>query len=384
MTKKDTDMEIIENESKAGILPLTPDKMLNLPQMTIGEFIRNAREEKDFSLKKISRHTKISVSLLELLENDKLEELPNKAYVIGFIKSLSSVISFDKEEAIKLCDHTYDVIRPEMKRLKVDVLKETDIEPNQSPAILIAVVMVFFLIGVTAFFYNSSKAKKVKIVQTQFLNSDAPLKKPSASFKVESTMKEIAANEIAQTEETTKVEKKEVNLATMEEEAKEDPVAVKAQKDIKEEKESAELKLRQLPSKLYSINKETTDESLKKHVPLSMQNSVIAGKQNLFITAVDGDSWITYKKDNDPVKKFTLTKGKNLLIRGDLIRVFMGNLQASKLFLNNELLDITTKSGVKSLVFPETEAKSYKLPLFIFKKNGDVVPSDEYDVSNDI
>ena len=119
-------------------------------------------------------------------------------------------------------------------------------------------------------------------------------------------------------------------------------------------------------------------EALATHVPEQFQQSIEEGKQNLFINAANGDTWITYKKDNDPIKKFILKKGKMLMIRGDEIKIFFGNVLETKVFLNNQLLSIKTKSGVKSIVLPESLARETKLPLFIFRKDGSVQTSDEY------
>ena len=104
--------------------------------------------------------------------------------------------------------------------------------------------------------------------------------------------------------------------------------------------------------------------------------------ENVYISAYAEDSWITYKKDQEEVKSFVLKKGRTLLIRGKEIRLILGNANATKIFYNNELIDIQSKSGVKSLVFPETANQKYKIPLFIYnEKKGQFLPSDEVKVS---
>ena len=109
-----------------------------------------------------------------------------------------------------------------------------------------------------------------------------------------------------------------------------------------------------------------------------MKTAVYPGKQNVFINAVTGDTWITYKQDDAPIKKFVLKKNRTLLIRGDEIRLFLGNINVTKIFLNNQLLDIDSKNGIKSLVFPKENKAKYVLPLFLFKEDGTVITSDEY------
>ena len=98
----------------------------------------------------------------------------------------------------------------------------------------------------------------------------------------------------------------------------------------------------------------------------------------MFINAVDGDTWITYKADDQKVKKFVLKQGRRILIRGEVIRLFMGNINVAKMFLNNRPLIVQSKTGVRSLVFPQEVSSNYKIPLFIYKKDGTVETSEEF------
>ena len=115
-----------------------------------------------------------------------------------------------------------------------------------------------------------------------------------------------------------------------------------------------------------------------KRYTANIKNAKIAGKQNVFINAVDGDTWITYKSDANPIKKFVLKKGRTLLVRGDLVRIFLGNINVARVFLDNKPLTITSRSGVKSLVFPQEKASEFKLPLFIYN-SGKAITSSEYE-----
>jgi len=149
------------------------------------------------------------------------------------------------------------------------------------------------------------------------------------------------------------------------------------EKNDGEKKEEKKLSFRSIPEKLYEMAEDKNQELLKQYVPMNMQSSVISDKQNVFINAVDGDTWITYKKDDDAIKQFVLKKDKNILIRGDEIRLFLGNVNATKIFLNNDPISLQSRSGVKSLVFPQSAAKRYHIPLFVFE-GGNVMTSDEY------
>jgi cytoplasmic iron level regulating protein YaaA (DUF328/UPF0246 family) len=68
-------------------------------------------------------------------------------------------------------------------------------------------------------------------------------------------------------------------------------------------------------------------------------------------------------------------------MRGEKIRLFIGNTKTLKIFYNNKLISL--KGGTtKNLVFPEELKTKYMSPLFVFQKDGSVVTSDEYIKAN--
>ena len=83
--------------------------------------------------------------------------------------------------------------------------------------------------------------------------------------------------------------------------------------------------------------------------------------------------------DDQDIKKYILKKGQYVLLRGDLVRVFLGNIGAGTVFLNEKPLILKSRSGVKSLIFPQSQAKDYVLPLFIYnQKTGGAITSEQY------
>ncbi|MFW5887688.1 MAG: hypothetical protein ACOCUH_02710, partial [Bacteriovoracia bacterium] len=58
--------------------------------------------------------------------------------------------------------------------------------------------------------------------------------------------------------------------------------------------------------------------------------------------------------------------------------IFFGNVNALKIFYNNQLVNAPSRSGVKSLVFPPENQKEYMTPLFPNDKRGRAYTSKEY------
>jgi len=67
-----------------------------------GAFLKKMRQEKGWSLEKVSEETKILLSILKNLENDEYENLPPPVYLKGMIKKYANFLKLDKEKVLGL------------------------------------------------------------------------------------------------------------------------------------------------------------------------------------------------------------------------------------------------------------------------------------------
>lgn len=67
---------------------------------SLGEKLKNVREEKGLPLKKIEEETFISLRYLKALEEGRWNELPGKAYILGYIKKYSRLLDLDENEVV--------------------------------------------------------------------------------------------------------------------------------------------------------------------------------------------------------------------------------------------------------------------------------------------
>lgn len=370
---------------------------------TIGEYLRTHREAKGYSIKVVAQHTKINVTNLEHLERNEFDKLPNIAYLKGFVRNYAKILNLDEKEAVDILCQSQGHIEREVSTptskienidMNVDLSSKDDSRipetsynaPNKNVgaiykfggAIVVATLVAFLFFRASdenETNQTSSNTQQIQEVKDEIQESV----EESTLQTAEENNQESASQELAQEttqdeavviEEETKTEVQEPVVETKK------PEPVEEKKAEKKETEE-EITLRPLPTPLYTFAS-PTDEELQELLPEKYKQSVVEGKQNLFINAFKGDSWITYKADDEPIKKFILKEGRQLLIRGDEIRIFFGNVHVTKIFLNNQLLDIKSSSGVKSLVFPEESVSKFKIPLFIFnKKTGEVSPSSD-------
>ena len=62
---------------------------------TVGQILKEARENKLYTLEDIEKHTKIRTEMLEALERDDYEKLPPLIFIQGFIKNYGKFLGLD-------------------------------------------------------------------------------------------------------------------------------------------------------------------------------------------------------------------------------------------------------------------------------------------------
>lgn len=68
--------------------------------LTLGEKLRQAREERGFTLGDVAEQTRISSLYLESIENDDYRILPGGIFNKGFVKSYAKFVGINEAEAL--------------------------------------------------------------------------------------------------------------------------------------------------------------------------------------------------------------------------------------------------------------------------------------------
>jgi hypothetical protein len=82
----------------------------------IGAVLRQERERRYISLDAVSRGTLVRVDFLELIEEDRLEELPSGAYARGFIRSYASYLGLDPAPFLQAHERRFAPLAPELSQ----------------------------------------------------------------------------------------------------------------------------------------------------------------------------------------------------------------------------------------------------------------------------
>ncbi len=154
-----------EKELKAKLEQEKENIVLPSKKENVGDILKNKRLETNKSIEEISDYLRIKAHYLSALEENKFNNLPGNAYVIGFIKSYASYLGLDvssiilqyKQETGAFAQNTQTSMEDENS-----VIKDPVINSNH---IIIASVIVLF--GIIVMSMTSSKNVETASIKAQ-------------------------------------------------------------------------------------------------------------------------------------------------------------------------------------------------------------------------
>lgn len=72
---------------------------------TLGQYLKREREFRQISLREVATATRIGLSALQALEEDRCETLPGEVFVRGYLKSYARHIGLDLSDVLLRYDH---------------------------------------------------------------------------------------------------------------------------------------------------------------------------------------------------------------------------------------------------------------------------------------
>jgi cytoskeletal protein RodZ len=109
---------------------------------SVGQKLRETREQHNFSLEQVARDTHISKQYLEALETEQFSAIPGETYIIGFLRNYAEYLSLNPEEIVSL----YKNIQIQEQPLPMTELLEPA-GPKAPPRLLILLVIVLAILG---------------------------------------------------------------------------------------------------------------------------------------------------------------------------------------------------------------------------------------------
>ena len=69
--------------------------------LSLGEKLRQAREERGISISEVAEQTRISPQYIKSIENDDYKPLPGGIFNKGFVRSYARYVGFDESQALE-------------------------------------------------------------------------------------------------------------------------------------------------------------------------------------------------------------------------------------------------------------------------------------------
>lgn len=126
--------------------------------LTLGEKLRQAREERGISVSEVAEQTRISPHYIESIENNDFKILPGGIFNKGFIKSFAKYVGVDENEALQ--DYSRAIAGPdgdsndEPRAYRPEVLTDDRASASNLPTIILAVVILGLMTGGILFLLN--------------------------------------------------------------------------------------------------------------------------------------------------------------------------------------------------------------------------------------
>lgn len=156
--------------------------------LTLGEKLRQAREERGVSISEVAEQTRISPLYIESIENDDYRNLPGGIFNKGFIKSFAKYVGVNEQEALadygRLIAAKEGENADEVRTYRPEVLTDDRSHTSSAPTVIVAVIILALMTAGVLFLLNYLRrppADPAPAVAVNAVSNSAPLPSPSAS-----------------------------------------------------------------------------------------------------------------------------------------------------------------------------------------------------------
>jgi cytoskeleton protein RodZ len=119
--------------------------------LSLGEKLRQAREERGISISEVAEQTRISPLYLKSIEKDDYKPLPGGIFNKGFVRSYARYIGFDEDEALadyaQLVAEDTTVAESDHGVHRPQVLTDDAVANSVAPTLLVVAVVLAVLVG---------------------------------------------------------------------------------------------------------------------------------------------------------------------------------------------------------------------------------------------
>jgi len=116
---------------------------------TLGQQLKQSREEKGISLQEIAESTHISIRFLQAIENDAYDVLPGGVFNRAFVRKFARKVGFDEEQAVNLYQEQWQEQGGEPERGYQLGIDEPDFKQSSGNGLLLSFVALIVIGALT-------------------------------------------------------------------------------------------------------------------------------------------------------------------------------------------------------------------------------------------
>ena len=148
---------------------------------TLGQQLKQAREEKGVSLHEIAESTHIGVRFLQAIENDAYDVLPGGVFNRAFVRKFAKEVGFDEEQAVNLYEEQLEEQGGEPERSYQLGVEEFETRPTSGNGLLLSFVALIILgaLAYAAYQYFTPASSETERSSSSGLSSPTPTRAPT-------------------------------------------------------------------------------------------------------------------------------------------------------------------------------------------------------------
>jgi cytoskeletal protein RodZ len=144
--------------------------------LTLGEKLRQAREERGITISEVAEQTRISALYLGCIENDDYRTLPGGIFNKGFVKSFAKYVGVDEQEALQdyaqLIAAQGSPVDDDPKTYRPEVLTDERHSTSNVPTIIFAVVILALMTVGILFLVNFLQQTQTQTIANSNVNAN--------------------------------------------------------------------------------------------------------------------------------------------------------------------------------------------------------------------
>jgi len=120
---------------------------------TLGERLRELREESNISLEALSEKLGLAKNYLQYLEEGKYENLPGEVYIISFLKKYAQAVQINEDKVLKLYEkerNIYKKLKSEDSRLYLPPKAKVNFSPF-NPKFFRNLIIIVLVLGILVY-----------------------------------------------------------------------------------------------------------------------------------------------------------------------------------------------------------------------------------------